>query len=148
MSVSHDASPRVGAGIFRRCLVVAGVVLVSGCSSGASDSSSTSRPAEITCKDATDGAITVVTKQFDFDPSCIDVAGTTLDVTYDNQEPGVLHNFRLKGAVPKGAAATKLTAGPNRQDVSYVKLTPGTYSFICDIHPTMAGKVVVTAESP
>lgn len=129
---------------FARFALLVAILATSACSSGASIASETTTRADGSCVEATDGTIAIRTESFDYDPDCVTLAGDRLEVTYTNDERGVLHNFRLKGAVAEGPAATKLKSGPDTQSVTYVKLEAGTYTFICDIHPNMVGQVVVT----
>jgi plastocyanin len=122
-------------------------VVVAGCSSGGSiaagDKSGNSSAG---CKQVTDAKVTVVTKSFDFEPKCLTSAGPTLTVRYDNTEEGVSHNFHLKGAKSaSGADRTDLQSGPDVQTITYVALKPGTYSYVCDLHPSMKGTLTVTA---
>lgn len=96
------------------------------------------------CTEAKNGAIEVVTTDFDFKPDCITTTGDRLKVTYDNEEKGVKHNIHFKDAKSStGDAKTELKAGPNVQTVTLVGLKPGTYTYICDIHSSMKGELTV-----
>lgn len=98
------------------------------------------------CTDATNGEVKVVTKNFDFNPTCITVTGNRLKVTYDNQEAGVKHNIDFKDLKSSsGAAKTDLKAGPDTETVTLVDLKPGTYTYVCDIHANMKGTLTVKA---
>lgn len=137
--------------------VVAGLSLVAaigvGCSSsgnstGASSATTTAAggggESSSGCTEAQNGAVKVVTTNFDFSPDCITVSGDRLQVTYDNQENGVKHNIDFKGLKSTtGTPATDLKAGPNTQTLTLVDLKPGTYTYVCDIHANMKGKLTV-----
>lgn len=96
------------------------------------------------CKTITTGKVTVVTKQFDFSPDCIVSTGSSLTVTYENEEKGVPHNIDLTGAtLASGSSKIKLKPGVNTQSTTYVGLKPGKYTYICDIHRSMVGHLTV-----
>ncbi len=96
------------------------------------------------CTEAQNGAIEVVTTNFDFSPDCITTTGDRLKVTYDNKEDGVQHNIDFKDAKSStGDAKTELKAGPNTQTITLVDLKPGKYTFVCDIHASMKGTLEV-----
>lgn len=121
---------------------IAATVLLSGCGSSSSSSASDGK-----CQKVENGAVTVVSKSISFTPDCLEMAPGDLTVTYDNEEKGISHNFHLEGATPKEADKdrTVLKPGVDTQTVSYVDLQPGTYRYICDLHPTMTGKLIVEA---
>lgn len=122
-------------------------VAIAGCSSGnsAAGGSGTGGGTSV-CKNVVGAKVTVVTKQFDFKPGCLTLAGTSLSVRYDNAEKGIQHNFHLRGAKSdSGVDRTDLKVGPDVQTITYVDLKPGTYTYVCDLHPAMKGKLTVTA---
>lgn len=109
-------------------------------------SDTTSAPSDASgCVRARSGQVTVRTTTFDFDPQCITVDSAELTVVYDNQEKGVKHNITFKGANDAAGrpASTPLVTGPSTQTVTLANLTPGTYTFICDIHANMRGTLIV-----
>ena len=94
----------------------------------------------------TDGIskVTVVGKNLAFDVTCIEVQPGLLEVTFDNQDSGVAHNFHITGVGVNGK--TNLEPGLVTQVLS-VKLTgPGSYTFACDPHATMEGKIHVVGK--
>ena len=139
--------------LMRRALAgVAGaalaLTLAVGCgSTGESVGSSdpTTASGDPACTEVTDGVIEIVTTKFDFDPDCITMSGDRLKVTYDNAEEGIKHNIHFKDAKSStGSAKTELKAGPDVQTVTLVDLEAGSYTFVCDIHPSMKGELTVT----
>ncbi len=99
---------------------------------------------EAGCVQVENDAIEIVTTSFDYDPECITTSGDRLQVTYDNQEEGVQHNIHFKDVKSStGEARTELKSGPDVQTLTLVDLEPGTYAFICDIHSSMTGELVV-----
>lgn len=136
---------RMRTGIRAATLVVAAVVVIAGCSGGSALSASTPGAGKKGCQAVTGGKVTVVTKEYNFDPDCLKLAGSSLTVTYDNDEASIPHNFHLKGAKnAAGESSTKVKPGKNEQTITFVGLTPGTYTYVCDIHTNMVGHLTVT----
>ncbi len=75
-------------------------------------------------------------------------AGDDVVVTYTNNS-SIPHNWHLFAggdATAPTLATTPLGSGPG--DVETVEFTapdPGTYFYVCDIHPNMSGQLVVAA---
>ncbi|MEX0989736.1 MAG: cupredoxin domain-containing protein [Actinomycetota bacterium] len=71
--------------------------------------------------------------------SLLAAAKEDLTVTFDNQDPGVPHNWKLfdgaDDAAPEIASSADLT-GPASEDVSVEPLDPGDYFYLCSFHPT------------
>lgn len=122
-------------------------VVGAGCSSGGSIASGTNPGGAASgCKTVVAAKVTVVTKNFDFEPDCLKSAGPLLTVRYDNTEKGVSHNFHLEGAKSdSGSDRTDLKAGPDVESITYVGLKPGTYTYVCDLHSSMKGKLTIVA---
>lgn len=91
--------------------------------------------------------LTIAAKNTTFDKSTLRAAAGTVTITFDNQDSGVTHNLRLfRGTSASGTSvgATPLTSGPDTQTLT-VNLTPGTYYYQCDAHPTtMSGTLTVS----
>jgi hypothetical protein len=76
-----------------------------------------------------------------YDTQCLAVdADKAVEVTFDNQDPGVPHNWALfedaEHTKPIEGAATPLTPGPTTETADVPPLDKGTYYFHCDAHPT------------
>ncbi len=78
---------------------------------------------------------TLTVKDFAFSPNCFSVAsGSTISVA--NGDPRA-HNFTVRDtdvAVPLPGGGTGKATAP----------APGTYDFLCTIHPAMTGTIIVT----
>jgi plastocyanin len=91
--------------------------------------------------------------QSGFDQSQLSApADEPLTVAFNNQDPGVQHNFSIASADPaKDPGATILfegqpTTGPQQFDYAVDPLPAGTYFFFCKFHPTtMTGTLTVSA---
>lgn len=76
-------------------------------------------------------------------------AGSTVKLTIDNQDNGIVHNWALytsEDAADAGEAAlasTGLEAGPIQQQLTFTVPPAGEYFYRCDVHPTtMTGKLI------
>ncbi len=113
------------------CLLLATATLAS-CGS---DSSAAPK----NCRTASGGKITLVASNVAWNASCLDAKPGTVDFTINNKDD-VQHNLRISG---NGVNAhTKLQNGPVTQHLS-VHLAAGTYTYVCDIHANMEGKLYV-----
>ncbi len=91
------------------------------------------------CRSASGGNVTLVASNVAWDAPCLEAKPGTVDFTVDNKDD-VQHNLRVSG---NGVNEhTKLQNGPVTQHLS-VRLTAGTYSYVCDIHANMEGKLYV-----
>ena len=117
-------------------------IVVVGC--GSSEPAASANSSGAACETVSSGKVTVVTKRFDFSPDCLVSTGSSLTVTYENDESGVPHNFDLLGAtLAKGSPKIKLKPGVNTQSTTFVGLKPGKYTYTCDIHRSMVGHLTV-----
>lgn len=87
-------------------------------------------------------AITVVARGVQFVSASFNVAPGPLTVTLDNQDIRVPHDVTF--SVPGGGdvAGTAVIAGPGSGTTSFTAW-PGTYSFVCTLHPNMTGTLTV-----
>lgn len=80
-----------------------------------------------------------------FDTDCLAIdAGSPATVTFDNQDPGVPHNWALyeDSGYTQSLAATPIQPGPATDSADLPKLSDSTYYFRCDVHPdTMTGQL-------
>jgi plastocyanin len=116
------------------------VTLVLATIAGCGDSGETSPPTTVGCKDAVDGRVTLVADDLRWDTDCLRAAPGALTIEVDNRDEGQNHNVHLPDA--PGSPATPLEQGPSRQELD-VDLAPGTYEFVCDLHPNMVGTLTV-----
>jgi plastocyanin len=113
---------------YQRLLPLAvGAVLLAGCASGQADEPPTGAAAK--------GVNEVAAKDVKFTPPIVEVpAGTA--VTWKFQDRGVPHDVKGDG----------FNSGKPRSSGSFTHTftTPGSYDYVCTLHPQMTGRVMVT----
>lgn len=71
-------------------------------------------------------------------------AGSVVAFTFDNRDPGVLHNVAIFPAVGGDPVFRSATfTGIETRTFLLGPLAAGSYRFACDVHPTMTGSVTV-----
>jgi plastocyanin len=75
-----------------------------------------------------------------FDPATADAkANTAFTLTFDNQDPTAPHNLVLSDASSAPVAMGGDTApfqGPKKVSYTIPALKAGTYTYVCQVHPT------------
>lgn len=127
-----------------RPLGFAAVALLAGC--GDTDAPAAS-PVE-DCRAAEGGRVELVARDLTWDAACLVArADQPITIAVDNQDVRIAHNLHLAGA--PDSPATELQQGPVSQKlVLEGGLAPGSYEYLCDIHPTMVGRLEVTEANP
>ena len=124
----------------RRLLVAVAVALVSvdACSLGQAPTGGTSAsPAVI---------VEVVALDLSFDPGTLRLpSGIPAGVTLDNRDPGILHNVAIVAADGTVVFRGETFAGIDARTYRVAPLSEGTFRFVCDVHPTMTGTLIVDA---
>ena len=89
--------------------------------------------------------VTIVGEDISFDTTELTAAvDQTLEITFDNRDDGVQHNFHVRGTV-SGDAMTEITQGPVTQSLEVTFDQPGRFEFLCDVHPDqMTGTITVS----
>lgn len=118
------------------------VLALAGCGGGSSGSSAAGGGATAAASGPADAqTVTVLgNQQLKFEPSTVTARVGTLALTFglDGSTP---HDLKFDdGSV--GPAFPVITGAPKTQ--TYTFAHAGTYTFVCTLHPGMAGKVVVS----
>jgi plastocyanin len=90
-------------------------------------------------------SVALVAEDLAFDQGSLQVpAGGVIAISLENRDPGILHNVAIyptaggdpvfRGETFTGIETRTNLAGP---------LTPGTFRFVCEAHPTMSGTLTV-----
>jgi plastocyanin len=123
------------------------LVLASAGPTGGACSADTTKPTTDITVVAPPGAATT-----GFEQTCIVApAGEKLSLTFENQDPGGLHNVDFYTAPPPADELFKSgepAAGPETQTEPNVDpQDPGTFYFVCDVHANMNGTFLVVKAS-
>src|SRR5439155_1430057 len=92
-------------------------------------------------------ALTITAKNVKFDQTTASIPGGPVTIAFDNEDSGVLHNLHIfQGTDNSGDSVgmTDTATAPDKQNLN-VNLSPGTYFYQCDVHPTqMTGMLQVS----
>jgi len=79
-----------------------------------------------------------------FDTGCLAAqGGAPFDIDFDNRDEGIAHNVSIY-ANGSSVFTGKIVTGPVAITYRVGALSPGTYVFQCDVHPSqMVGQFVV-----
>ena len=123
--------------------IVALAAVTAACSGSAATPGATTAPAPSGSAGSGGDAIVLVAKDLKFDQSALTVpADEPVEIILDNQDSAP-HNIAISDAA--GASVFKGEIVTGAQVTNAVPaLAPGSYSFICEVHPDMKG--TITAE--
>jgi plastocyanin len=76
-------------------------------------------------------------------PNVTAPAGQAFTLTFKNQDAGIPHNVHIKDSSGADVAKTDIVTGPTQTSIQVPALQPGTYPFVCDVHPNMTGTLTV-----
>ena len=96
------------------------------------------------------GGATVVAQNTAFDTDTIELPpAVPTTITFDNRDAGTQHNIAIytDPELSQELFNGELITGPDTIEYAVPPLEPGEYAFLCIVHPTMNGTVVV-AEGP
>lgn len=92
------------------------------------------------------GAVAIAAQDLQFDEQELDFqADTPSTLEFDNKDAGIPHNVAIyeDDTLAKNLFTFEPFPGPEERDFTIPALDPGTYVFVCDVHPTMKGDVRV-----
>lgn len=70
-------------------------------------------------------------------------AGKPFTLAFDNQDQGTLHNVHIKNPDGSDAFKGEFVTGVATKVYQVPALAAGTYSFACDVHPSMTGTLTI-----
>jgi plastocyanin len=94
------------------------------------------------------GGVTVVAQDIAFDTSTIELPpAVPTTITFDNRDAGVQHNVAIytDDTLSDELFNGEIITGPATVDYAVPPIDPGSYYFLCIVHPTMNGSVEVAA---
>lgn len=87
---------------------------------------------------------TKVNDELEFDPDSATVAsGALVKLTFENRAKTLPHNMTFQG--PINAATEPVVPPGGTATFEFTAPAPGSYTWMCTIHPSMQGKLEVTA---
>lgn len=91
--------------------------------------------------------VVLVAENLAFDRGSLQVpAGGVIAISLENRDPGILHNVAIYPTVGGDPVFSGPGAHMHRESTNLAgPLTPGTFQFVCDAHPTMSGTLTVGA---
>jgi plastocyanin len=114
------------------------VLAIAACSSGAADNRSTAPAASYP-----PGTPTITAKDIAFTQHEVDApADTSFTLVFQNVD-GAPHNVAIVRDGSSSPAFTgEVITGPREVAYSVPALAPGTYKYLCDVHPDMTGILI------
>lgn len=113
-------------------------VMVSACGGGGPIGNASGSPA---------ATVELTAENLAFDRSSLRLpAGAVVALTFDNRDPGILHNvaiYPVGGGDPVFRGET--FTGIQTETYLLGPLAAGSYRFVCDVHPPMSGTLTVGA---
>jgi plastocyanin len=90
-------------------------------------------------------SVRIAAFNIEFDPAELTVpAGELLTIIFNNRDQGVPHDIVVRDADGNEIAASAIITGLAQVQLAVGPLEPGSYPFVCTIHPNMVG--TITAE--
>ncbi len=128
----------------QRLILALGLVAVAAisvaCSGVSAEPATPTTPVATTVPGNAGGAVTIVAKDIKFATPQVSVAaGTPVTITFDNQD-GAPHNIAISDASGAKVFKGDIVSG-TKVTYQVPALAPGTYSFICEVHPDMKGTI-------
>ncbi len=90
------------------------------------------------------GEVTIEAKGIAFVQTSVTApAGKPFTIAFDNEDAGIPHNIQIKDASGGSAFKGEIVTGVTQTTYDVPALGPGTYTFVCDVHPSMTGTLTV-----
>lgn len=106
---------------------------------GCVEPASTPPPGSVTPADAAIGAQAIA-----FDKATLEVpAGRPFRLDFENRE-GAPHNVAIVDGAGTVVFKGEVFSGPATMQYAVPALAPGAYTFLCDVHPQMTGRLTAS----
>ncbi|HEU4673543.1 MAG TPA: cupredoxin domain-containing protein [Candidatus Limnocylindrales bacterium] len=90
------------------------------------------------------GDVTIEAKGIAFVQASVSApAGKAFTIAFDNQDAGIPHNVDVHDASGGSAFKGEIVTGVTQTTYDVPALQAGTYTFVCDVHPSMTGTLTV-----
>jgi plastocyanin len=90
--------------------------------------------------------VDLIAQNVAFDQAAITVpSNQTFTISFDNRDSGIPHNVVIHRDSATGEAVFTgdIVTGPAQKVYTIGGLNPGTYAFVCSVHPNMVGTLTV-----
>jgi plastocyanin len=87
--------------------------------------------------------VQVVAEGIKFTTADVSATGPDFTIAFDNKDDSVPHDIVIQGADGSRLFAGEAFPGPAVKVYDVTGIQPGTYTFICSIHPNMTGTIAV-----
>ena len=116
--------------------VAVGQLAVAACALGQAPTGETSASPAVTA--------VIVARDLGFDPVNMRLpGGIPVGITLDNRDPGILHNITIISAQGAIVFRGSTFTGIEQRTYLVAPLPDGEFRFVCDVHPGMAGALLV-----
>lgn len=93
---------------------------------------------------ATGGVVQISALNIAYEQSDVTApANTAFTIHFNNKDAGVPHNVEIKDASGMVMFKGDIITGPTEVDYAVPALAPGSYQFVCSVHPNMVGTLTV-----
>jgi plastocyanin len=93
----------------------------------------------------TSSTLHIAAQNIQFDTTQLDApADQAFVLEFANNDAGVPHNVEIKDATGASSFKGQIITGPAKASYQIPALAAGTYTFLCDVHPTMTGTLTVS----
>ncbi len=95
---------------------------------------------------ATGTTLSLTAQNITFDKQSLQApANTAFTISFSNQDQGIPHNVSIHKDSATGQEIFKgdIITGPAQASYTIPALAPGTYAFVCSVHPNMTGTLTV-----
>jgi plastocyanin len=100
-------------------------------------------PGAVTAPPVGAGQLELTAFAIDFDPKALTAPAGPLELRFHNRDNAVPHGFAINDASGSTVFEGEIAVGPVVIDYSIPDLPPGTYTFMCPVHPNMTGTLAV-----
>jgi plastocyanin len=70
-------------------------------------------------------------------------ANAPFTIHFDNQDQSTMHNIQIKDSSGNAVFTGEMVTGVAQKDYQVDALPAGTYTFVCQVHPSMTGTLTV-----
>ena len=100
-------------------------------------------PGAVTAPPAGSGPLELTALNIDFEPKELVAASGPIELRFHNRDDAVPHNVAIRDANGGSVFEGDIVTGPADVDYSIPDLPPGSYSYMCTVHPNMTGTLTV-----